>query len=669
MDIIGEKDGQQFFVGGSTTSSPAPTTTTKKKTSSAVTAPVTDVTLATPKSLGLSFTPDPLDQTIDQATRALIASYGTKAPDAKQVRSSVLSQFQGEIDALDRAKAEAQASITRRYAQTEKEQTGVDTAIQARRGLLGSDFGASQTARVVGEVRGNRDQLIDDSDIKFETAKSSLMTQARTLANEEYNRKLEAYRAGSGATIQYLKDRQVAAQNNALKLVKQAYLSDIDLTDPGYALELKSLAQQIGVTPENLKQAFLDYKTAQDAAKAEILRKQLLEDREYNLDVEKENRERSRLNFDMSKFEQEFALNKQKTLAEIAKINNDIANGGANDTISDEFAAKYGLPLGTRKGDLAGFIPGQQENLSIAQTELDNRNEILTLVNELRNDAKGLVALDNSLGLNVPRNIKGTAQYNWKVKFDRLKAALSLNEAGKLKGSGAISDAERALLAQSASALDINSKDVTLAEFDRIEQKARMQAERLNNFIGTVNSSNLFNEFEGGSEGKDFFNGNQVKGTKDRAEKMELIEPGIESQGKIPYLKTLGAITGIDGSKYWKWGLDVDLKKGDKVKSPASGQIIDIKTAKETGGFGNQVRIRTSDGREIWLSHLDKLPPMSAKGQRIRAGQVLALGGNSGNTYSPGGGDGSHLDITMPKPGGGYYTAREVKAYLDNKYV
>jgi hypothetical protein len=49
---------------------------------------------------------------------------------------------------------------------------------------------------------------------------------------------------------------------------------------------------------------------------------------------------------------------------------NDIANGGANQTIDPEFAAKYGLPLGLTKAQAAGIIPRQQEKLDAANTEL-----------------------------------------------------------------------------------------------------------------------------------------------------------------------------------------------------------------------------------------------------------------------------------------------------------
>lgn len=130
-----------------------------------------------------------------------------------------------------------------------------------------------------------------------------------------------------------------------------------------------------------------------------------------------------------------------------------------------------------------------------------------------------------------------------------------------------------------------------------------------------------------------------------------------------PYLKTLGQITGY-GSKYWDKGLDVDLKVGDPVYSPVDGEVIDSKNA---GGFGKQVKIRTPEGNEIWLSHLDSWNVK--KGDKVRAGQLVGKGGKTGNVIPVGGGDGSHLDITMKDSKGKYLTAKQVKEYLDKKQV
>lgn len=137
---------------------------------------------------------------------------------------------------------------------------------------------------------------------------------------------------------------------------------------------------------------------------------------------------------------------------------------------------------------------------------------------------------------------------------------------------------------------------------------------------------------------------------------------GFNSAGNAkkstPYLKTLGTITGIDGSPVWKYGLDVDLKKGDPVKSPVSGKVIASAFEK---GFGNTVKIQDSTGQVWRLSHLDQ---RIKAGGTIKAGQVIGLGGNTGTVIKGKGGDGSHLDITVYR-NGKPIAAREVKKLLD----
>jgi len=129
------------------------------------------------------------------------------------------------------------------------------------------------------------------------------------------------------------------------------------------------------------------------------------------------------------------------------------------------------------------------------------------------------------------------------------------------------------------------------------------------------------------------------------------------------YTSLYGAITGPDGSSAWKYGVDIDLKKGDAVYSPVNGTVI---AAAENGGFGNQVKIRDANGNEIWLSHLDS--GRVKVGDKVTAGQIVGIGGNTGKTFPGKGGDGSHLDLTV-KTSKGYMSAREAAAYVNQQFA
>jgi len=129
----------------------------------------------------------------------------------------------------------------------------------------------------------------------------------------------------------------------------------------------------------------------------------------------------------------------------------------------------------------------------------------------------------------------------------------------------------------------------------------------------------------------------------------------------MTYLKQYGQITGY-GSPLGKPGLDVDLKVGDPVTAPQSGKVV---YAGEKGGFGNVVQIQDKTGKIIQLAHLDSADVK--KGQFISAGQLVGKGGKTGSVIPVGGGDGSHLDITVYDKSGKKpaLSAKEVEQYVN----
>jgi len=121
------------------------------------------------------------------------------------------------------------------------------------------------------------------------------------------------------------------------------------------------------------------------------------------------------------------------------------------------------------------------------------------------------------------------------------------------------------------------------------------------------------------------------------------------------FLANFGQIT-AEGSPLWKHGLDIDLKIGDPVPSPVSGTVT---AAVESGGFGNRVKILADNGKEYWLSHLDS---MNVKeGDKIAMGDIVGAGGNSGSVIPMGGGDGSHLDLTVVDKDGEFITPSQIR--------
>jgi murein DD-endopeptidase MepM/ murein hydrolase activator NlpD len=120
----------------------------------------------------------------------------------------------------------------------------------------------------------------------------------------------------------------------------------------------------------------------------------------------------------------------------------------------------------------------------------------------------------------------------------------------------------------------------------------------------------------------------------------------------------LGKITGY-GSPLWEHGLDIDLKIGDPVPSPATGKVVFVGN---NGGFGKQVQIETAKGNKVWLSHLDSFDVK--EGDYVTKGSQIGKGGNTGKTIPGAKGDGSHLDLTVEKPDGTFYKPQEIYKIL-----
>lgn len=83
-------------------------------------------------------------------------------------------------------------------------------------------------------------------------------------------------------------------------------------------------------------------------------------------------------------------------------------------------------------------------------------------------------------------------------------------------------------------------------------------------------------------------------------------------------------------------GIDIDLKKGDKVQAAFDGKV---RVAKLQGGYGNVVVIMHPNGLETVYAHLSKLHVKP--GDIVRSGDVIGLGGNTGRST------GSHLHFEI----------------------
>jgi murein DD-endopeptidase MepM/ murein hydrolase activator NlpD len=85
------------------------------------------------------------------------------------------------------------------------------------------------------------------------------------------------------------------------------------------------------------------------------------------------------------------------------------------------------------------------------------------------------------------------------------------------------------------------------------------------------------------------------------------------------------------------YGTDIDLEIGDTVVAAFDGMVRIAKS--HVRGYGNVVIIRHDNGLETVYAHLSKL--LVDPGQKLKAGEILGLGGNTGRSY------GAHLHFEI----------------------
>ena len=83
-------------------------------------------------------------------------------------------------------------------------------------------------------------------------------------------------------------------------------------------------------------------------------------------------------------------------------------------------------------------------------------------------------------------------------------------------------------------------------------------------------------------------------------------------------------------------GIDIDLRKGDKVSAAFDGKV---RFSQKQGGFGNVVILMHPNGLETVYAHLSKLKVKP--GDIVLSGQTIGLGGNTGHSR------GAHLHFEL----------------------
>jgi hypothetical protein len=195
--------------------------------------------------------------TISKEQEAEEKALGIQTREAKKLATDTVNQSAILDDVMSRYQAEIDA-INQIYAQTASEarQQGLGTlgssrAIQARSGLLGSDFGASQTANIEGENARIMQTIQAEKGAKIQ----EIIGRGRAEAAQEIADKRRAIQEGLQSYVTYL-GAQTERRNTKLAGLAQALIDQGVRPDELDPTQIAELAKSYGVNPQDISSAY-----------------------------------------------------------------------------------------------------------------------------------------------------------------------------------------------------------------------------------------------------------------------------------------------------------------------------------------------------------------------------------------------------------------------------
>lgn len=204
---------------------------------------------------GLSDTDKLFNDFVDQArTKA------TQTVDEQAIRDNIQKQLQAETDAINKIYDERL-----RVARIGGENNlGTTAAINARRGLLGSDFGNTQRA----DTENRNAQVYAGIDAERGAAISALTNKGAAMIRDEIAQKNSLRSQSTTDYINYLAKQEERRSSRVKDAVARALSAGIDLATASQS-ELKAVADSYQISPDALMREYGVEKTAKDKATAE----------------------------------------------------------------------------------------------------------------------------------------------------------------------------------------------------------------------------------------------------------------------------------------------------------------------------------------------------------------------------------------------------------------
>lgn len=209
----------------------------------------------------------------DRYSKELLDYYKSTDFNENKVRSDILGQFQGEIDATKGAYGQLLQSVQKQG----QGRLGEDIAIQSRRGLIGSDFGVAGTEKVRSYNLSEEEKVLAAQ----AAAIAGIKSRAVQLAQQEVQNKRLARQQGTGAYLEYLAG-EPERRTSKIATISTAFLNQgIDPTTFD-TKELADIAKGYGVTTGDIINSYLSQKQEREQAEAER-QAELVKSQSFNL--------------------------------------------------------------------------------------------------------------------------------------------------------------------------------------------------------------------------------------------------------------------------------------------------------------------------------------------------------------------------------------------------
>lgn len=183
-----------------------------------------------------------------------LASKGLSETD---VRNKSLAAMQAQIDATN-SYYSTKLNEARRQGQG---RLGSSTAIQARRGLLGSDFGGALT----DETNNANTQIYNSIEEERNAKVQALLSEAKTNAEDRYTKEREAIEGGLKSRLEYIKGKEERNKTQSQAAVNALIAQGIDPATLDEAT-LGKIAEGYGVKGADLTTTYKSTKYASDKA-------------------------------------------------------------------------------------------------------------------------------------------------------------------------------------------------------------------------------------------------------------------------------------------------------------------------------------------------------------------------------------------------------------------